>query len=125
MPPECRGRTIAVAVGFSFVCSVLVSATAVSLSERQEENRSGSTLRTIMNDLGLLEEGERIARARERAEPILVELATGEVLPPERHDETLNLEEFDAGYLSSHPAYGREIPAERDIARITRMPKYR
>ncbi len=111
-------------MGIGFVCSVLVSATAVSLNERQGENRSGSTLRTIMTDLGLLEEGERIARAKERAEPILVELATGEVLPPERYDETLNLEDFDAGYLSSHPDYGMEIPAGRDIARINRMPKY-
>lgn len=124
MPPESRSRTIAVALGISFVCSVLVSATAVSLNERQEENRSGSTLRIIMTDLGLLEEGERIAMAGERAEPILVELATGEVLPPERYDETLNLEEFDARRLSSHPEYGMEIPEGRDLARINRMPKY-
>lgn len=124
MPPESRSSTIAVAVGIGFVCSVLVSATAVSLNERQEENRSGSTLRTIMTDLGLLEEGERIARAQERAEPVLVELATGEVLPPERYDETLNLEDFDARSLSSHPEYGMEVPEERDIARIRRMSKY-
>lgn len=124
MPPESRMRTAAVAVGIGFACSVLVSATAVSLNERQEENRAGSTLRIILTDLRLLEEGERIARAKERAEAVLVELESGEVLPPERYDETLNLEEFDVDYLSSHPEYGREIPGDRDIARIGRMPRY-
>ena len=124
MPPESTKRTVGVALAVSLVCSILVSATAVSLHERQEENRSGSTLRTILTDLDLIREGERIARAMERAEAQLVELATGEILPPEQYDETLNLEDFDIQFLSSHPEYGRDIPDGKDLARINRMPKY-
>lgn len=124
MPPESASRTVVVALGVSLLCSILVSTTAVSLHERQEENRSGSTIRTILTDLDLIQEGERIARARERAEPMIVELATGEIVPPEEYDETLNLEDFDIRRLASHPEYGREIPEGRDLARINRMPKY-
>jgi len=124
VPPESTKRTVGVALAVSLVCSILVSATAVSLHERQEENRSGSTLRTILTDLDLIREGERIARAMERAEAQLVELATGEILPPEQYDETLNLEDFDIQFLSSHPEYGRDIPDGKDLARIKRMPKY-
>jgi Na+-transporting NADH:ubiquinone oxidoreductase subunit C len=122
--PESARRTIGVALAVSLVCSILVSATAVSLHERQEENRSGSVLRTILADLDLIREGERVARARERTETMLVELATGEVLPPEQYDETLNLKDFDIQILSAHPEYGRAIPGDRDLARISRMPRY-
>jgi Na+-transporting NADH:ubiquinone oxidoreductase subunit C len=115
---------MAVALTVSLVCSVLVSATAVSLHERQEENRAGSTIRTILTDLDLIREGEMIARARERAEPMIVELATGEILPPGEYDETLNLQDFDIRTLAAHPEYGREIPQERDFARLNRIPKY-
>lgn len=124
MPPESTKKTIGVALGVSLVCSVLVSATAVSLQERQEDNRAGSTLRTILDDLDLIREDELIARARERTEPVIVELATGEIVPEERYDETLNLEDFNIDVLAAHPDYGREVPAEKDFARLVRTPRF-
>jgi Na+-transporting NADH:ubiquinone oxidoreductase subunit C len=96
----------------------------VSLQDIQQENAAGSTLRTIVTDLDLINEGERISAVFERSEPILIELATGEIVSPEKYDGELNVEEFDIQRLAVHPEYGMAIPEGKDIARIGRMPKY-
>ena len=124
MPSESTFRTVGVALGVSLVCSILVSVTAVALQDIQQENAAGSTLRTIVTDLDLINEDERISAVFDRSEPILVELAKGEIVPPESYDEELNLDEFDIQRIAAHPEYGTAIPAGKDIARIGRMPRY-
>jgi len=124
MPHENTFRTVTVALIVSLVCSILVSVTAVSLQDIQQENAAGSTLRTIVTDLDLIKEDERISAVFDRSEPILVELATGEIVPPESYDEELNLDEFDIQRIAAHPDYGMAIPEGKDIARIGRMPRY-
>lgn len=124
MPSESTFRTVGVALGISLVCSILVSVTAVALQDIQQENAAGSTLRTIVTDLDLINEDERMSAVFDRAEPILIELATGEVVPPENYDEELNLKEFDIQRLASHPEYGMAVPEGKDIARIGRIPRY-
>ena len=76
MPSESAGRTIGVTLGVSLVCSLLVSATAVSLQERQRENSAGATVRTVMADLELLAEGERVGEAFYRTAAVLVDRLT-------------------------------------------------
>ena len=124
MGTETARRTLAVSLGVSLVCSILVSATAVTLHEKQESNRAGFVLRTIMTDLDLLEKGEPMAAALGRTEPALVDLAKGEILPEENWNEKLNPTDFDIQILANHPEYGREITGEKDLARIGRMPRY-
>jgi Na+-transporting NADH:ubiquinone oxidoreductase subunit C len=91
MQSESALRTVGVALVVSLVCSILVSVTAVSLQDIQQENAAGSTLRTIVTDLDLINEGERISAVFERSEPILIELATGEIVSPEKYDRELNV----------------------------------
>jgi Na+-transporting NADH:ubiquinone oxidoreductase subunit C len=121
---ETARKTLAVSLAVSLVCSILVSATAVTLNERQQSNRAGFVLRTIMTDLDLLEEGEPMTAALERTEQALVDLSTGEIMTEEDWDERLNPSDFDIQRLAGHPEYGRDIPGEKDMARIGRMPKY-
>jgi Na+-transporting NADH:ubiquinone oxidoreductase subunit C len=124
MPGESMRKTIGVALGVSLACSVLVTTTVVSMSAVQEENRRRSRLDRILNDLNILRPGESLEAGEKRIRPFLVDLEKGEPLPEERHTAALNIDTYDIGTLADSPEYGRDIPPERDLAGLRRIPRY-
>lgn len=124
MPGESVRKTIGVALGVSLVCSILVSATVVSLNRMQEENAKKTKIRNVLMDLDLLREGEGIEDVQKRTQRILIDMGTGGEIPKERYAETLDPEAFELKAVAGNPQYTKEIASERDIAGIRRMPRY-
>jgi Na+-transporting NADH:ubiquinone oxidoreductase subunit C len=98
MPKETIGKTFAVAAGVCVVCSVLVSAAAVSLKPLQELNKTRDINKNILIAAGLLQPGQPISAKdvetsfRNKISERWVDLDTGEFVaekdvPPECRDE--------------------------------------
>jgi Na+-transporting NADH:ubiquinone oxidoreductase subunit C len=117
-------KTIGVALGVSLVCSILVSATVVSLNALQKENEKRIRIRNVYIDLDLLREGESVSDVKKRTRFLLIEMKTGRELPEDRLTGILDPEEFNIKAVANDPEYGMEVPKEKDSAGIRRMPKY-
>lgn len=114
-----------VALGVCLVCSVLVAGAAVSLSGIQQQNKKLDKLKNILEAGNLYQKGVSVEQVyQERINAVLVDLESGETLPPERQAGLLNLETFDIAKVASDPELGVAIPASEDIAGIKRKPKY-
>ena len=55
-------QTLIFALALCVGCSILVSAIAVALRDRQEENKLLDEQKNVLEVAGLLEEGERLSR---------------------------------------------------------------
>ena len=127
MPRETVGQTFLVAFVLCIVCSVLVSAAAVLLRPRQDENRQLEVQKNILFAAGILAEDEatdaRVRELSERVEKRLVKLGEdGEFVteaPP-----GLNIDEYDQRRASRDPNFSVVIPAGRDLAGIRRRETY-
>jgi Na+-transporting NADH:ubiquinone oxidoreductase subunit C len=117
-------KTIGVALGVSLVCSILVSATVVSLNALQKENEKRIRIRNVYIDLDLFREGESVSDVKKRTRFLLIEMKTGRELPEDRLTGILDPEEFNIKAVANDPEYGMEVPKEKDSAGIRRMPKY-
>lgn len=125
MAPSGMRRTVAVVLGICLVCSFLVSTAAVKLQGMQMENQRLDKIRNILVAGGLDHKGLDLAAAyRERIEPILIELSSGERIGEARFDALLNPEAFDIDVLAGDPRYREAVPPEADPAKIRRRPKY-
>lgn len=83
-PPRSRdsiSNTLIVAIGVSFVCSILVASAAVMLQPRQLRNAEEYRQRIILDVAGLYEPGADIAAAYAAIEETTTELASGETAP--------------------------------------------
>jgi Na+-transporting NADH:ubiquinone oxidoreductase subunit C len=118
-------RTLMVALGVCIVCSILVSAAAVSLRGVQEENRKLDRIRNILMAGALLVENADIrAIYEDKVMPVMINLSTGQIVPEKDLNEILNIDKFDIRKLAGDSVYGMEIPSNMDTAKINRMPKY-
>ncbi len=118
-------NTLLVAFSICFIASILVSTAAVGLKPIQEENKKADLLKNILTVGGLYKEGEDINKVyKENITPEIIELKTGEVLPEEKFDKIVNLEDFNILSVANSKKWGKDIPADKDIAKIKRMPKY-
>lgn len=125
MPDASVKKTIMVALAICIVCSVLVSAAAVSLHGLQEENIKVNRIRNILTAGGLPVEDTDIQDVyKKKIHPIMIDLSTGVRVPEADFNEIFNIENFNIRAFAADPKYGREIPGSRDIAGIKRMPKY-
>ena len=78
--PDSRdsiANTFVVAIGVSLVCSVLVSAAAVLLKPKQEENETSFRQKIVLEVAGLYEPGVDVAESFGAIDSELVELAGG------------------------------------------------
>lgn len=125
MPDESVEKTFMVALGVCMVCSVLVSAAAVSLKGIQQENIERDRIRNILaaGDISFKDKDER-GIYRKKIQPVMVDLNTGSAVPETYFNKFLNIDNFDIKMLAEHEKYGREIPDDEDIAGIKRMPGY-
>lgn len=111
-------NTVLVAIGVSLVCSVLVSATAIALKPKQEQNSDQYRQRIVLEVAGLYEEGQPIAGLFEQVETRIVELASGD------YAQDIDPASFDAQAAANDPERSMSIPANADIARIGRRARY-
>jgi len=122
---ESIKRTIIVALGVCFVCSVLVSTAAVSLHYTQEENKRLDRIRNIFIADGLPVEGVDLKAAYKNIiVPRMINITTGASVPEAALSRQISIESFDIRAMAGDPEYGKPIPEEKDIAGIKRMPKY-
>ena len=75
------GNVLTVAIGVSFVCSILVASTAVILKPRQERNEEEFRQRIILDVAGLYEPGADIGQLYAAIEETTTMLASGEEAP--------------------------------------------
>jgi Na+-transporting NADH:ubiquinone oxidoreductase subunit C len=114
-----------VAFSVCIVCSILVSAAAVSLHGLQEKNRKLDRIRNILLAGDLLNDNTDIGTMyQKKVRPVLIELSTGNRVPVDNYTEILNIDDFDIRTMAGDSVYGRKVPADTDTARINRMPKY-
>ena len=72
-------NTLTVAIGVSFVCSILVAATAILLKPVQEKNAEEFRQRIILEVAGLMQPGGDIATLFQAIDSRTVELGNGEM----------------------------------------------
>ncbi len=102
--------------------SVLVSAVAVSLRDRQLENQRIDRIRNVLGVAGLMQRGESLSREvllerfEQGLEARIVELASG------RYQEGMNALDFDQRRASRDPARSR--PAPGNLAKVRRVPNH-
>jgi len=116
-------RTFVVALMLCIVCSVVVSAAAISLRPDQIENRKLDIKTNILSAAGMLRQGmssEEIDQQFARFEVHLVDLKTGEYVEP----STVGAKDamsYDQRKASADPAISQALSAEGDPAGIKRQ----
>lgn len=108
------GKTLLVAMTLCVVCSLIVSAAAVTLRPLQDANRALDMKRNILLAAGLLRDGADVEQVFKRVQPRGVDLATGEYLPYSGPDAQ------DPATAARDPTLSVAIPPEKDLARIRR-----
>jgi len=111
-------NTLIVAIGVSLVCSVLVSATAITLRPQQEQNQVEYQQRIVLEIAGLYEPGADVNALFSNIDARLVDLATGE------YTDAYDARDFDAVAASRDPELGIVVPAEVDVASVRRRSIY-
>jgi Na+-transporting NADH:ubiquinone oxidoreductase subunit C len=112
------GNTVLVALGVSFVCSVVVSAAAIALKPQQEQNRDEYRQRIVLEVAGLYEPGQSVASLFGNVETRIVDLATGE------YADDIDAASFDPLAAATDPAQSSAIASAEDSAGIGRRAKY-
>ncbi|SES70294.1 Na(+)-translocating NADH-quinone reductase subunit C [Thorsellia anophelis] len=104
------------------ICSVIVSAAAIFLNEKQAENRRIDRQRSILEVARLIEgraTPEQINQIYNQfVQPRLVDLRTGQFT------DELSVEGFDALILANDPNRSFRVPAEKDIANLSRIENF-
>jgi Na+-transporting NADH:ubiquinone oxidoreductase subunit C len=128
MSAESTSKTLIVTLAVCIVCSVLVSSFAVGLKSRQEENKKLDKLKNILAVADLLEKDADAERINEiyskKIKPEIINVESGRIVPKAQYTDILNIEDFDIKALAKNPKYNKEVPSEKDIANIKRMPQY-
>ncbi|UCE86933.1 MAG: Na(+)-translocating NADH-quinone reductase subunit C [Deltaproteobacteria bacterium] len=112
--------TILFATALCAVCSILVSATAVALRERQQENKLLDQRRNVLRAVGLLAVGERLPREEierrfsENFEVRAVHLESG------RYADEVDPRVYDQRRARSDPQSSRAAP--ENPAKVRRLP---
>ena len=118
---ETTRKTVLVSLVLSLVCSVLVSASAVYLGPRQQENKVLDVQRNILAISGLVEHPERLDRQQVQEQfravtPRLVDVRSG------RYDTSgEDAVHYDQRMAARNPALSHALTPAQDLARIRRQ----
>ena len=125
MQKDSIGQSIKVILGICLICSFLVSAAAVFLNPIQQENKRLDKVRNILiaGDL-YADEIDVDTTYRQKIEPLMIELKTGEGVSADQFNDTLNIDNFDIQTFSTDLEYGETLPADEDIAKIKWRPRH-
>ena len=119
--PENRdsvANTLAVAVGVSLVCSILVATAAVLLKPLQEANQARFRPQIVLEVAGLYSPGTGIDEQFAAIDTRVVDLASGEFVT------TVDPDEFDMIAASNDAALSTAIPDGFDVAGLRRRAIY-
>ena len=125
MSQDSTAKTIGVATGICLFCSLFVSVAAVKLKPLQVRNQKLDKVKNILQVADLADptgKSDDMALYEERIQPVLIELASGNVVDDAQMDDVLNLDSFDIQVFSGLPDYSQALDADVDIAGIRRQP---
>ena len=119
LPLESMPKTILVAVTLCLFCSVIVSATAISLRPQQQQNKLVEKQRNILEVSGLMSPGADIQVLFDtHIDPKLVDLRTG------HFSNDLDVRMYDQRSAAKDPSLSKALMVEQDIASIQRQAFY-
>ena len=114
-------HTFLFAAAVCIVCGILVSSSAVSLADRQEQNAALDKSKNVLMAAGLVKPGEVVGREEvnrrfEQVRPVAIDLATGEAT------DAVDPAAYDALAAAGDPATSREAPPNKSA--IKRLPNH-
>ncbi|QSA95903.1 Na(+)-translocating NADH-quinone reductase subunit C [Methylococcus sp. EFPC2] len=118
LPNDSFEKTIAVAFALCLVGAVLVSGSAVILKPLQVANKEADEKVNILEVVGLLEKDTNVDEAFKKFEAKIVDLETGDYI------DAVNPATYNQRKAAKDPGSSYEIPADKDIAKIGRKPRY-
>lgn len=119
MSRDSTAKVLGVAFLLCLVCSILVSAAAVGLSNRQERNKVQEKRKNILQAAGLYEPGQPIETQFSKIQTRIVDLQTG------KFTQQFDTATFDSRSAARDPATRHPIPPERDLAGIKNRSRYK
>jgi len=119
MSRDSTSRILSVAFLLCLVCSILVSAAAVGLSERQERNKIEEKKKNILQAAGLYQEGRPVEEQFKKIEPRIIDLQTAEFT--DKFDPAT----FDSRAMARDPETSYRIPAGLDLAGIKTRSRFK
>ncbi len=116
-------KTLAVTVGLSLVCSILVSSAAVLLKPVQDDNQKLDLQKNILAISGLVKEpqalsSDQIAARFKEVTPQLVDIKTGKIVADVNG---LDAEKYVQQNAAKDPSLSHTLEAGQDIAGIKRQ----
>ncbi len=118
LPNDSFEKTVAVAFALCLAGAVLVSGSAVVLKPLQLSNKAADEKTNILEVVGMLDENTNVDEAFKKFEAKIVDLETGDYV------DNINPETYNQRKAAKDPSMSVEIPADKDIAKIGRKPKY-
>ena len=117
-------KTFMVTILLSLVCSVVVSAAAVILKPKQDQNVVLDVQRNILNISGLTKDAkalstDEIATLYKQVKPRLVDMKTGKFI--DKTPEGITVDNYDQRMAAKDPKASKALPGSVDIAGIKRQ----
>lgn len=118
LPNDSTAKTLVVSVGLCLVCSVVVSAAAVSLKPLQERNAALARKIEILKVAGLMEEDGDVDALFTQVETRIVDFETGRVA------DGIDPETYDQRKAARDPSMSVAVPKDQDVASVQRRARY-
>lgn len=119
MSRDSTAKILGVAFLLCLVCSILVSAAAVGLSDRQERNKIEEKKKNILQAAGLYQEGLPVETQFSKIQPRVVDLQTG------AFSSKFDAAKFDSRAAARDPQTRYSIAAALDLANIKVRSNYK
>ncbi len=119
MSRDSNGKVLTVACLLCVICSILVSAAAVGLNERQERNKVEEKKKNILQAAGLYEAGQPVENQFSKIQPRIVDLQRGEF------NTSIDAASFDSRSAARDPETSYRIPTDLDLAAIKTRSRYK
>jgi Na+-transporting NADH:ubiquinone oxidoreductase subunit C len=108
-------KTLAVAFSVCLVCSLIVSASAVSLRDLQKENKLNDKRLKVLQVAGIYDQNISISDQFNQLESKFIDFDSGMLMAEYNN---FNIDEYDQVVVTKDPALSSEVPASEDIAII-------
>ena len=118
MSRDSTAKILTVAFLLCVICSILVSAAAVGLSERQERNKAAEKKKNILMAAGLYDEGVSLDEQFSTIQTRIVDLQSGEF------SSDYDVASFDSRVAAREPETRFVIPEGQDLAGIKAHSRY-
>jgi len=118
MSRDSTAKILTVAFLLCVICSILVSAAAVGLSERQERNKAAEKKKNILMAAGLYNEGVSLDEQFSTIQTRIVDLQSGEF------SSDYDVASFDSRVAAREPETRFVIPEGQDLAGIKAHSRY-